>query len=152
MEKNKALLLDLDDTVRTTTTGKPCPNRPDEQKVMPGRQEKIKKYIDKGYKIVAVTNQGGIGLGYMTEKQCKECLSDIDHKLGGVFDKMYFAPAPPKAGHPLTKPNPGMILKAEKELNLDLSKCIMVGDRDSDKGAAENAGVKFEWAKDFFGD
>ena len=119
---------------------------------MPGRREKIEEYKKKGYKIVAISNQGGIGLGYMTDQQCKDCLQDVDKKLGGVFDKMYYAPAPPKAGHPLTKPNPGMIHKAQQELNLDLSKSIMVGDMETDKGAAQNAGVKFKWAKDFFGD
>ena len=148
--KHKALFLDLDDTVRTTTTGKPCPNKPADQKVMPGRRKKIQEFIENGYKIVAVTNQGGIGLGYMTDKQCQECLFDIDRKLGGVFDRMYYAPASPSAKHPLTKPNPGMLLKAKKELNIDLTKSIMVGDRDTDKGAAEKAGVPFQWAKDFF--
>jgi len=151
-EKYKALFLDLDGTVRTTKNGKPCPNRPEEQEVMKNRHDKIHEYKSKGYKIVAVTNQGGIGLGYMTDKQCRDCLRDLDKKLDGAFDKMYYAPAPPKAGHPLTKPNPGMIHRAQQELNLDLSNSILIGDRESDKGAANNAGVKFEWAKDFFGD
>lgn len=119
---------------------------------MPRRKELLSKFKKEGYKIVAITNQGGIGLGYMTEKQCKECLTDLNKKIGGLFDKMYYAPAPPKAKHPLTKPNPGMILKAKKELDLDLDQCVMVGDRDTDEGAAKNAGVSFAWAKDFFGD
>ena len=148
---HKALFLDLDDTVRTSKRG-PCPNRPEDQEVLPNRYDKIHDYKKRGYKIIAITNQGGIGLGYMTDKQCQDCLKDLDDRLGGAFDKMYYAPAPPKAKHPLTKPNPGMIHRAQKEMNIDLSKSIMVGDRDSDKGAAQNAGVRFKWAKDFFGD
>ena len=148
--KNKGLFLDLDDTVRTTKGDKPCPNKPSEQEVMPGRQAKLHDYKKRGYKIVAVTNQGGIGLGYLTEGQCKLILDDLDRKLGGVFDKMLYAKAAPNAGHPWTKPNPGMILAAAKDLDIDLKESIMVGDRDTDQQAAQRAGVPFRWAKDFF--
>lgn len=150
--KQKAIFLDLDDTVRTTVGGKKCPNHPSEQRIMPGRKEKLTELKKAGYKLIAITNQGGIGAGYMTESQCKECLVDLDKQLGGVFDKMYYAKAHPKENHPWTKPNPGMLQEASREFNLDLKKSIMVGDRDTDKGAAENAGTQFRWAKDFFGD
>lgn len=149
---NKAIFVDLDGTVRKTKSGKVCPNHPDDQEVMEGRYDKLWDYKNKGYKIVAVTNQGGIGLGYMTNARCKEVLKDLDNKMGGVFDKMLYAPAKPDANHPWTKPNPGMIHAAAKDLGIDLKKSIMVGDRDSDKEAARNAGVKFHWAHVFFGD
>lgn len=147
---HKALFLDLDNTVRTTKGGKVCPNHPHEQEVLPGRYDKIWEYKNKGYKIVAVSNQGGIGLGYMTEAKCKEIMKDLDDRLGNPFDKLLYAKAAPRENHPWTKPNPGMILDASKELNIDLKSSIMVGDRQSDKDAAHNAGVKFHWADDFF--
>ena len=147
---HKAIFLDLDGTVRTTKGGKVCPSHPHEQEVLPGRYDKIWEYKNKGYKIVAVTNQGGIGLGYMTEGKCKEILDDLDNKLGNPFDKMLYAKASPHEKHPWTKPNPGMIHAAAKDLGIDLKKSIMVGDREVDKGAADNAGVKFKWADDFF--
>ena len=87
----KALFVDLDGTIRRTKSGKVCPNHPDDQEVMEGRYDKLWEYKNKGYKIVAVTNQGGIGLGYMTHAQCKETLKDLDDKLGNVFDKMLYA-------------------------------------------------------------
>jgi len=148
--KAKALFLDLDGTVRRTKSGKPCPNHPDDQEVMEGRYDKIWEYKNKGYKLVAVTNQGGIGLGYMTHAQCKDTLKDLDDKLGNPFDKMLYAPHRPDAKHPMTKPNPGMIHAAAKDLNIDLKNSIMVGDRDSDAESAKRAGVKFQWANDFF--
>ena len=152
MPKAKALFLDLDGTVRTTKGGKPCPNHPSEQEVMPGRKEVIDRYRKEGYKILAVTNQGGIGLGYMSEKDCVECLKDLDKKLGGVFDKMYYAKAPPHKKDMMTKPNPGMLMQGAEDFDIDLKNSIMVGDRPPDQGAAKNAGVPFKWAKDFFGD
>ena len=147
---NKAILVDLDGTIRTTKGGKPCPNKPEEQEIMPGRIAKLQDYKKRGYKIVAVSNQGGIGLGYLTEGQCQLILDDLDRKMGNVFDKMLYAKAAPNAGHPWTKPNPGMILAAAKDLDIDLKESIMVGDRDTDQQAAHRAGVPFQWAKDFF--
>lgn len=148
--ENKAVFFDLDGTIRKTKSGKVCPNHPDDQVVMEGRYEKIWELKNKGYKIVGVTNQGGIGLGYMTEAKCKDILKDLDKKLDGAFDKILYAPARPDANHPMTKPNPGMIHAAAKDLNINLKKSIMVGDMDTDKKAAENAGVKFKWSHEFF--
>lgn len=48
------------------------------------------------------------------------------------------------------KPNPGMLLKAMADLNLEPGQCLMVGDKDEDYGAAEAAGCAFEWADQFF--
>lgn len=148
----KALFLDLDGTVRSTKGGFPCPNHPDQQEVMPGRIEKIKSYKNLGYKIIAVTNQGGIGLGIITEQQNLDCLKDLNKKMGGLFDKMYYAKAAPSKGDYMSKPNPGMLFTAKEELGIDLSNSLMVGDRDSDEVAANKAGVEFHWAKDFFED
>lgn len=147
---NKALLLDLDGTVRRTTNGKPCPNRPEEQELIPGVKEVIKKYKSQGYKVIGITNQGGIGLGYMSEKDNQECLYDLNEKCDFMFDHIYYAPAKPSEKHHDTKPNPGMILKAKDKFNLDLDQSVMVGDRDTDEQAAKNAGVPFQWAKEFF--
>lgn len=150
---NKALFLDLDGTVRGTNNGAPCPNKPSEQYVLNNRSEVIKQYKEKGFKIIAVTNQGGIGLGYMTEEDNKECLYDINEKLDFMFDDMLYAAAKPKEKHKDTKPNPGMIIKASEKHNIDLKESIMVGDRDSDRQASENAKVgTFFTAKEFFGD
>lgn len=145
-----ALFLDLDGTVRETKSGKPAPNQPEDQVLMPNSKKIIKKYKDKGYKIIAVTNQGGIGLGYLTERQCQTCLFRLDQQLGGVFDKMLYSTGRPGSKDRRRKPNPGMILDAAKDLDIDLQTSIMVGDRDSDEQAAKNAGVPFAWADDFF--
>lgn len=148
---NKALFLDLDGTVRETLVkGKFCPSKPEEQAVIEGRHEKIWEYKNLGYKIFAVTNQGGIGLGLMSRAECEECLADINSRLEGVFDDMLYAPAIPMRNDPFTKPNPGMIFSLMEKHSIDPKKSIMVGDRDTDQMAARRAGVPFTWAKDFF--
>lgn len=133
----RALFLDLDGTVRQTLSGAPCPNSPEDQEVLPGRFAKIWAYKNMGYKIIAVTNQGGVGLGIMTKKECEVCLHDLNKKLGDVFDDMMYDPAAPHRKDSFTKPNPGMLFAAQEKFKLDLKRSIMVGDRSSDRMAAE---------------
>ena len=148
----KALFLDLDGTIRSTKGDKLCPSRPEEQEILPGRKEKIWDFKKRGYVIVAVTNQAGIGLGYMREQDCIDCMQDLDKKLGNPFDLMLYSKSKPSEDDPYRKPQPGMLIHAAGKLDLDLENSLMVGDMSSDEGAAKNAKVKFEWAKDFFGD
>ncbi len=49
------------------------------------------------------------------------------------------------------KPNPGLLLWAMIDWDVKPHECLMVGDRDEDRLAAEAAGVAFMWAKEFFG-
>jgi D-glycero-D-manno-heptose 1,7-bisphosphate phosphatase len=115
-----------------------------------GRYEKIWEYKKQGYKIFAVTNQGGIGLGLLSKTECEECLEDLNRKLDGVFDDMLYAPAIPMRNESFTKPNPGMIFYLAEKYKIDLTKSLMVGDRETDQMAARRGGVPFTWTKDFF--
>ena len=104
-----------------------------------------------GMAIVVVTNQAGIGRGYYSEREfhdlsdwmCAQFLSN-----GVKIDAVYFCPFHPShgVGHYKMesfdrKPNPGMILRAEKDLGLDLARSTLVGDKLSDIAAAKVAGV-----------
>ena len=76
---------------------------------------------------------------------CAQFLSN-----GVKIDAVYFCPYHPDygVGHYKMesfdrKPNPGMILRAEKDLGLDLARSVLVGDKLSDIGAAKVAGVGY---------
>lgn len=91
--------------------------------------------------LILVTNQGGIGAGFMTE----EALKAINQKLtteisasGGRIDKIYYCTTNDKKD-PMRKPNPGMILEAEKDFDIDLKKSYMIGDMTTDIACGENA-------------
>ena len=66
-----------------------------------------------------------------------------------LIDKFYFCSYHPrfsklsKKNNFMRKPNPGMILKAAKDFNVDLKKSFMIGDSLSDKLAAKRAGILF---------
>lgn len=105
-----------------------------------------KKYQNKGYKIIVITNQAGIARGFykesdylqLTQWMIKEFLN-----RGIIIQKVYHCPHHPEYTGVCScrKPNPGMIKESEIEFNLDLSKSIMIGDKISDIEAGKNAGI-----------
>jgi len=106
---------------------------------------------NKGYMIFVITNQAGIAKGYYTEEQFhilnKYMISEFQRRNIKI-NKVYYCPYH-EAGvikkykkHSYhRKPNPGMILEAEKDFEIDLKQSILIGDKQSDMQAAHNAGV-----------
>ena len=103
------------------------------------------------FRIIIITNQAGIGRGYYTKDdfdRLTEWMLTQFRARGIRIEKVYCCPYHPIAGvgeyrknSPDRKPNPGMILKAKREFDLDLSNSILVGDKDSDIDAGRTAGV-----------
>ncbi len=101
--------------------------------------------------VVLVTNQAGIGRGYYGWAQFKAVQDAIHADLaaaGARVDAVYACPhhAAGKDGfahpdHPARKPNPGMLVRAEKDLALDLRRSWLVGDKATDIEAAKRAGL-----------
>jgi len=104
-----------------------------------------------GLVIVVVTNQAGIGRGYYTETQFRtlmDWMKDRFVERGVALDAVYHCPFHPehgvgdyKADSLDRKPNPGMILRAQTDLDIDLAASCLIGDKDSDIAAARAAGV-----------
>ncbi len=100
---------------------------------------------------MVVTNQAGIGRGYYTEadfQRLTEWMVDVFRERGIVIARVYHCPYHPTAGIGAyrresfdRKPQPGMLLRARDELNLDLARSVFIGDKDSDMAAGLAAGV-----------
>jgi len=62
---------------------------------------------------------------------------------GIIISKVYYCPHHPDITGicQCRKPNPGMILQAAEEFHLDLSECVLIGDKESDLEAGRNAGI-----------
>ncbi|MDE1154392.1 MAG: HAD family hydrolase [Acidobacteriaceae bacterium] len=111
----------------------------------------VRSAIAQGYKIVVVTNQSGIGRGYYSEEQFHALMDWMREEFvqqGAALHAVYFCPFHPRDAeglyqreHEDRKPGPGMLLRAARDLDLDLSRSLMIGDRCSDIGAAKAAGV-----------
>lgn len=123
---------------------------PEQVKLIQGIAPAIASLCGLGYKVVVVTNQGGVARGKYTEADV-DAVHDrieqlVDERANGArIDAFYFCPFHPqgkiakyKKDHPTRKPKPGMLLQAAEDLELDLSQSWMVGDslRDTDAGAA----------------
>ncbi len=111
----------------------------------------ISRYFkQKGYKLIIVTNQSGIGRGLITMDQYSRINSFILEKFNDEscpIDLILTASVSPDDLNAspeekfLRKPNPGMILNAQSALDLDLSNSLLIGDNLSDMQAGESAGV-----------
>jgi D-glycero-D-manno-heptose 1,7-bisphosphate phosphatase len=108
--------------------------------------ETCQYFQDRGYAIVVITNQSGIARGYYTEKDFAILSSWMIETFayhGITIHKLYHCPHHPSIHGECScrKPNSGMIVQAQKELNIDLSNSLLVGDKISDIQAGQNVGV-----------
>jgi D-glycero-D-manno-heptose 1,7-bisphosphate phosphatase len=140
---NKALFLDRDGVINVDNGHT---HLKEEFEFSEGIFELCRKYSDAGYLIIVVTNQAGIAKGYYTEADfliLTDWMVEQFHMKGLNISKVYYCPHHPDiTGYcQCRKPNPGMILQAVKEFNLDILECILIGDKVSDLEAGRNAGI-----------
>ncbi|MFK4058860.1 D-glycero-alpha-D-manno-heptose-1,7-bisphosphate 7-phosphatase [Brevundimonas sp. NPDC046655] len=128
------------------------PHRPDQLVLIPGAAEAVKRLNDAGYVVVIVTNQSGVARGLFSEETMHGFNALVVQRLaesGARIDAVYAAPHHAEAvderyrhpDHPDRKPNPGMLLRAMTEHDLDPARSLMIGDQPSDMEAARRAGV-----------
>jgi D-glycero-D-manno-heptose 1,7-bisphosphate phosphatase len=144
----KAAFLDRDGVINLDRA---YVHRWDEFEFVPGAVEAMKALKNAGYALVVVTNQSGIARGKYTEAQYQLLTDHMKAALaqaGAAVDAVYHCPHHPGgqvAGFArecdCRKPEPGMILRAVKELGLSLADSFLVGDKPSDIEAARKAGV-----------
>lgn len=105
-----------------------------------------------GYRIVIVTNQGGIGRGFHTEEDFQSLMVWMRTEFAKEsveIDAVYHCPYHPEHGigaykreHEDRKPGTGMLRRAEAEFGVSLPVSVMVGDRCTDIRAANAAGLR----------
>tara|TARA_Y100001970_G_scaffold294370_1_gene451944 strand:+ start:45419 stop:46045 length:627 start_codon:yes stop_codon:yes gene_type:complete len=143
--KNRGLFLDRDGTIIQLISYLDDPSK---VKIINGIIELIYKANNNGIKVIMITNQSGISRGYfdwnafskVNDKIMLECES-----LGAHFDAIYACPDHPNEPTNYRKPNPGMLLTAAKDLKLDLTQSIIVGDSIVDLQAGKRAGLNQGW-------
>ena len=96
------------------------------------------------YKIIITTNQSGISRGYYTEsdfqKITKWMLSQFNNNNIDILDVIH-CPHLPSDFCDCRKPKPGMLLSAKTKYNIDMENSWMIGDKENDIQAANNAGI-----------
>lgn len=143
-----ALFLDRDGVINYDH-GYVC--RIEDFKFLDGIFELVSFFKAKGYLVIIITNQAGIGRGYYTVDQfgslMEWVLAQFDAKNAGI-DGYYFCPFHPEAALDDykrdsfdRKPNPGMLLKAVNDFGLSLHSSVFIGDNFSDMVAGARASV-----------
>ena len=138
---NRAVFLDRDGVINEATVreGHPYPPANLEQfKLLPGVPETIESLRGAGFKIIIVTNQPDVATGV----QSREVVESMHNELRalGLCDdiKVCYHTGADACG--CRKPNPGMLIEAAREWQIDLSNSFMVGDRWRDVTAGKLAG------------
>lgn len=162
MKLVSVLFVDLDGTIRESKTGE-FVDGPEDIRLLPGREERLHGWSGP---VIGITNQGGVAHGHkdvdqvLAENQQTRQLFDEDPFLDIEFSPFHPDGDNELFGHPSwsRKPAIGMLMLAEQFL---ISECgvlpdrdtsLMVGDMASDQTCAQNAGLDFAWAEEFFCD
>lgn len=126
-------------------------HKPEDMALEPGACAVMRAAHAANMVVVIVTNQAGIGYGMYDwpdfDGVQKAMLTDLQDD-GAKVDGVYACPFSAKGkgdyhhdDHPWRKPNPGMLLAAAEDLNINLSASLIVGDRATDLRAGLNAGL-----------
>jgi len=116
---------------------------PQQVKILAGVPEALKRLKSKGFKLIIITNQSGIGRGLFSVSQYRAVEGEVLRQLGnGLIDATYFCPDVPGQHSTCRKPAPGMIVAATRENQIDLSRSFFIGDKEIDVECGRNAGVR----------
>jgi len=128
---------------------------PSKVRMMSGVSDGLKRLKGAGFRLVVVTNQGGVARGRYGEAEVEKVhariASLVDEECGGarILDRFYYCPFHPEGTHPdyrrehpWRKPQAGMLLQAASDLGLDLDRSWMIGDQPRDIAAGRAAGCR----------
>jgi D-glycero-D-manno-heptose 1,7-bisphosphate phosphatase len=143
---NRAVFLDRDGVINEVLSSRvKFVNKPHQFYLLEGVGEAIRILNEAQIPTFVVTNQGGVGLGFMKESallNVHEKMKDDLAKQGARVDDIAYCPHKPKEGCPCRKPEAQMLLDLADTHQIDLSASIMVGDREPDIEAGKKAGCK----------
>lgn len=138
----KALFLDRDGTL---ILDKHYLADPAGVELIPGVAAALRQARALGFRLFLFTNQSGIGRGLHTLDDALRCNARMEELIGlplPLFDDVCIAPESADAPILYRKPSPRFILESVARHRLDCAQCWMVGDREADIQAGQNAGIR----------
>jgi D-glycero-D-manno-heptose 1,7-bisphosphate phosphatase len=135
-----AVFIDRDGTIMEDTDY--C-SHPDDVRIFPGVLQALRSLKSRGFKLIIITNQSGIGRGFFTFEQYRAVEAEVLRQLGdGLVDATYYCPDAPGQHSNCRKPAPGMVVRATRDHHIDISRSFLIGDKEVDVECAHNAGVR----------
>jgi len=150
---NKAIFLDRDGVINKLLSGHVLhsPWVPEDFVLLPGVPDALARLKRAGFILVIVTNQPDIAKGNMQPEDFDQILIKTKELTNHLIDQHYACHHHPDPSQVVVqeylatcecrKPAPGMILQAQKELDIDLGQSWLVGDSDTDIEAGLAAGI-----------
>jgi len=145
---NKAVFLDRDGTI-IKEKGFIC--NYSEVEIFSFTSKALRILKDLGFLLILTTNQSAIARGICSIEQVNKLHYQLNQTLseqGAKFDGIYFCPylqegqiAPFNKKSKLRKPEPGMILKAARDFQINLKKSLTIGDSCRDIISGKKAGT-----------
>ena len=117
-------------------------HRADDTRLFPDTASALTALKDAGYLLVVVTNQSGIGRGIYSETDMHSVHEALQNRLNGIIDGFYHCPHLPCDGCECRKPGLKMIRDAERNLDIDVGRSWMVGDKKIDVETGHAAGMR----------
>ena len=149
MLQKPALFLDRDGTLIEDVG---YPHRDEDLRILDGVFVALRRARKMGFLLVIVTNQSGVARGYFSEEvverfhvKMRQVFAEEDISFDGIYSCPYHPTegvGPYRIDSPLRKPQPGMLLQAAKDLQIDLPASFMIGDKLSDVAAGAGAGCR----------
>jgi len=139
----RAIFLDRDGVI--------CENRSDyvkswsEFQFLPGAQQSLAALSRLGLPMIVVTNQSAVGRGIISANTVEEIHQRMAAEVtayGGRIDRVIYCPHHPEEKCECRKPKPGMLLKAAKEMGIELTRSYLIGDAVTDLLAAQQVGCQ----------
>jgi HAD superfamily hydrolase (TIGR01662 family) len=128
-----------------------------DQRILPGRRERLQGLKAAGHHLGAASNQGAIAMGLVTEQRSARIMEETNRRLGGLLEWTRICPHHPRAlrrryrqSCACRKPAPGMLREALQVFGVGAAEAVYVGDRGTDRPAAEAAGFAFVPSATFF--
>ncbi|OGF52107.1 hypothetical protein A3I27_02585 [Candidatus Giovannonibacteria bacterium RIFCSPLOWO2_02_FULL_43_11b] len=140
----KIIFLDRDGTINERPEKTRYVTKWEDFKFLPGAIEAMKMLYNSGYEIYLITNQAGVGRGFMSLEDLEKIHLNLKNELSKssvVIRGVYFCPHGWNDGCVCRKPNIGLFLQAARENSFDLSKAVFIGDDERDLQAGQNAGI-----------
>jgi histidinol-phosphate phosphatase family protein len=145
LSRRPAIILDRDGVLNRRPPRAHYVRSPEEFEWLPGAREALRLFVEHGHQIVVVSNQAGVARGAMTAEDLTRVHARMRREAkeaGGAIDAVYHCPHGWDEGCECRKPRPGMLFAAQRDLALDLSRTVFVGDDERDAQAAEAAGCR----------
>lgn len=141
---NKAVLLDRDGVINRERGE--YTYRISDLEINPGVVEALRIFQDKGYKLIVITNQGGIAKGLYSKEEMEMLNRYLTHTLakeGIELLDIFYCPHHPSYGNCICrKPDSQLLEKAIARYGLDAGRSYFIGDTERDIQAGAKAGVR----------